>query len=333
MSLRGFMRGVCAFFIAFLMATVASAEEQVTVEKEASLEAGRAIYNFRCYFCHGYNGDADTVATTFLTPPPKNFVNLSINSLTRKQMIRTVRDGKAGTAMAGFSRMLSNQEVEVVVDFVRKTFMQDKAYNLAYHTPVNGWLDGARNSSAAPFALGEVSLDAPDEGLTQEQLIGKQIYMQSCIACHDRMKKQEAPVEWDKRAVSYPRAGYSHRQESGPDTLTGATPYAQHDLPVVVDGLSAQEKKGETLFLVNCAFCHAANGTGKNWIGTFIEPHPRDLTDAVAMQGMTKARMVDVIKDGLPGTTMPAWRSVLSDDDIGSIISYVSRVFYPLPGV
>ena len=25
-------------------------------------EAGRAIYNYRCYFCHGYSGDARTLA-------------------------------------------------------------------------------------------------------------------------------------------------------------------------------------------------------------------------------------------------------------------------------
>ena len=29
-------------------------------------ERGRAIYNFRCYFCHGYSGDARTLAATYL---------------------------------------------------------------------------------------------------------------------------------------------------------------------------------------------------------------------------------------------------------------------------
>lgn len=325
--------GVLAFVLALqslLMNGVVAAEKESTVAS-SSLEVGRAIYNFRCYFCHGYNGDAETVASTFLRPPPKNFKKLSIDALPRKQMMRIVSDGRPGTAMKGFSRILSEEEVGAVVDFVRITFMQQKEYNLSYHTPVNGWFDGARSSPAAPFALGEVPLDTPDHQLSDQLRYGKQVYMQSCISCHDRMRKNETPVVWDKRAVSYPRAGHSHRPEEIVDSLTGATPYAEHDIPPVIDDLTSQEKKGETLFLINCAFCHGATGTGKNWIGTFLEPHPRDLTDEVAMKGMTKRRLKEVILKGLPGTTMPAWRAVLSEQEIDEIIAYINRAFYAMP--
>jgi len=36
-------------------------------------ELGRKVYNFRCYFCHGYSGDARTVAASQLLPPPRDF--------------------------------------------------------------------------------------------------------------------------------------------------------------------------------------------------------------------------------------------------------------------
>jgi len=32
----------------------------------------------------------------------------------------------------------------------------------------------------------------------------------------------------------------------------------------------------------------------------------------------------------LPGTSMPAWKSVLSEDEIQSVIAYVSRAFHPM---
>ncbi len=41
-------------------------------------EQGRAVYNFRCYFCHGYSGDAKTLAATYLQPPPRDFSAASL---------------------------------------------------------------------------------------------------------------------------------------------------------------------------------------------------------------------------------------------------------------
>ena len=87
---------------------------------------------------------------------------------------------------------------------------------------------------------------------------------------------------------------------------------------------------GEQLFQANCAFCHGADGTGKNWIGQFMEPKARDLTAYSAAQ-MPPARLKRVIREGLPGTSMPAWKSVLSDKEIKAIIAYISKAFYPLP--
>jgi len=37
-----------------------------------------------------------------------------------------------------------------------------------------------------------------------------------------------------------------------------------------------------------------------------------------------------VIEEGLPGTTMSAWKNVLQADEIDSIISYINRAFYPV---
>ena len=36
-------------------------------------EAGRRVYNFRCYFCHGYSGDARTLAASMVQPAPRDF--------------------------------------------------------------------------------------------------------------------------------------------------------------------------------------------------------------------------------------------------------------------
>jgi cytochrome c oxidase cbb3-type subunit 3 len=104
-----------------------------------------------------------------------------------------------------------------------------------------------------------------------------------------------------------------------------------HDVRPRLKGLTRSERLGEKLFQGNCAFCHAADGTGKNWIGSFLEPHPRNLRDPAFMAQMTRPRFLAVVGDGLPNTSMPAWKNVLSLREIGAIADYVSRAFHPLP--
>lgn len=236
-------------------------------------------------------------------------------------MISSVTNGRADTAMAGFGNTLDVEQIELVVDFIRQAFMGNDKLNTRYHTEGNGWPNHDRYAIAFPFATGEIPLDTPVEQLEPAQQQGRELFMASCITCHDRARVENEGIAWDSRAVSFPRSGYSHRN---PDAVSAATPYSIHDeVPLVLD-LSAQEKLGGELYQANCAFCHAADGTGQNWIGAFLEPHPRNLT---TMQDVTLKHLEGVIRDGLPGTTMPAWRYVLNEEQVGAVAAYVLRVF------
>ncbi len=289
-------------------------------------DKGRDIYNYRCYFCHGYAGDGQTLAATYLEPKPRNFTATALSELSRERMILSVTHGRAGTAMKSFKEMLSAEEVALVVDFVRQAFMSENRLNTRYHTAGNGWPDHERFRIAYPFANGELALDLPLEALTAEQRQGRELFMSSCITCHDRARVADEGDAWDARATSYPRGSYSHRN---PDAISSATPYSVHDKVPEVEGLTLQQQQGEVIYQGNCEFCHAADGTGKNWIGSFIEPNARDLTDPDAMAGMTTARLVEVIRNGLPGTTMSAWKNVLKPHEIEAVAAYVMRVFVP----
>lgn len=299
---------------------------------DARYARGQKIYNERCYFCHGYGGDANTLAASYLNPRPRAFTESDPAKLTREKMIEAVMHGRSGTAMKSFDQILTAEEVAAVVDFVRAAFMVNKRPNTAYHTPENGWPNHRRYAAAFPFALGQIALDTPWDRLTPAQQAGKRLFMSSCISCHDRGRVRDEGAVWDPRAVSYPRGGYRHDiEQKKPDTVTGATPYARHDKAPVIPNLTPQERRGEVLFQNNCAFCHAADGTGGNWIGHFLEPHPRNLTDAAAMAGMTRARLKERIREGVPGTPMSAWKQVLSDEEIDAVIAYISRAFHALP--
>lgn len=307
----------------------------------AEIELGRSIYNFRCYYCHGYSGNAKTLAATFLDPKPRDFTQTSPDKLDRDRMLESIRAGRPGTAMQSFSHILKPDEIAAVADFVRQEFMIAKAENTRYHTVENGWPNHERYASAYPFATGKIPLDTPWEQLDPQQAEGKRFFLTSCVSCHDRSRVNSGRARWELRSLSYPRNQHEPGEYPPPfvpgeqapavDGTTSASPYRLHDRPPSLKGLTETEKHGEKLFQQNCAFCHAADGTARNWIGSFMEPHPRDLTSASAMYGMTRERLRTVIREGLPNTSMPAWKSVLTDHDIESVIAYVGRAFHPLP--
>ncbi|CAB1367704.1 c-type cytochrome [Denitratisoma oestradiolicum] len=310
--------------IALLAALSSSATEN-------SLAQGRAIYNFRCYFCHGYSGDAKTLAATYLSPPPADFQAASPERINKDSILSTLRQGRPGTAMKSFANVLSPEEMDAVARFVMDEFILRKAGNTRYHTPENGWDKHERYAAAYPFALKQISLSQPWETLTPAQAEGKRLYLSSCVSCHDRGAPTPEDVAWDARPLSYPRNNFSLAAPPPKlDAMASASPYALHDLPPKISGMTAQEKRGESLFQANCAFCHGADGTGKNWIGQFLEPHPRNLQDPAFMANVDREHLTRSIREGLPGSSMPAWKSVLKKRDVEAILAYINRAFHPL---
>lgn len=316
----------------------------------ADRELGRKVYNFRCYYCHGYSGDARTLASTFLDPKPRDFTAATPAGLPRAAILAAVRDGRPATAMKGFGNVLSAQEIEAVTNFVRDEFVLEKARNTRYHTAANGWPDHERYRAAFPFATGEIALDTPWEQLTPPEAAGKRLYLSACVTCHDRSRVRDEGAVWELTAVSYPPNvdacegchRYSralHGREAVRRSARGEDPYiyapprddpfAVHDVAPRLEGMTARERRGERLFQRNCAFCHAADGSGRNWIGAFLEPHPRDLSNRRFMSRMSREKLAGAIRDGLPGTSMPAWKSVLKKEDIEAVVAYLAHAFGP----
>ena len=155
-------------------------------QNTAPAEKGRSIYNFRCYFCHGYSGNAQTLAATYLSPKPADFTRLSAANASIQSIALTVKYGRPGTGMRPFQGILNDQEIEEVSRFVRSEFVERKAVNTRYHTPENGWPNHERHKAAFPFVTGEIAVSRSWELLSPQEVMGKRVYLASCITCHDR---------------------------------------------------------------------------------------------------------------------------------------------------
>jgi cytochrome c oxidase cbb3-type subunit III len=314
---------------------------------------GKRLYDYYCYQCHGYSGDARTEASQSLHPPPKDFTRTPRGQLTRRAMLNALKQGKPGTAMQSFSRVLTENQMYAVIAYVRETFMGPRDHKsppkYRYHTPENGWKHHERQASAFPFVTGAISMDVSWEALTPAQRQGKRLFLSACVTCHEaRPSGAQAGVIWKPRAVSFPRSKETcdgcHESiaylrgttfsEPRPahgalaaSTPQAASPYSKHGALPPVANMTVRQSRGQVLFLKNCAFCHAADGSGKNWIGTFLEPHARDLAALASAQGMDADRLNQVIRNGIPGTSMPAWNHVLTPTQIADVIAYLKAAY------
>ena len=238
-------------------------------------------------------------------------------------MHQVISRGKKNTAMMSFSGILTEQDIDAVIYFVREAFMSQKLKNTRYHTEENGWLNHEQYRLAFPFVLGDIALDEAWEGLTPEQREGKRLYLSACISCHDRSTVKDEGSIWKSYPISWPRNAYSHQRLMEHDAVSQASPYQVHDVKMAYLPKTQQEKQGQKIFHANCAFCHAHDGSGKNWIGQFIEPSARNFTVQSIQKLFTKKQLKERIKNGVNGTAMPAWRYVLSEAELESVVSFM----------
>ncbi|MFY9559620.1 MAG: c-type cytochrome [Terriglobales bacterium] len=86
-------------------------------------------------------------------------------------------------------------------------------------------------------------------------------------------------------------------------------------------------KAGEFQFRINCAFCHGlgARGGGRG----------PDLTRARKRHGTSDADMFHTIKEGAPGTAMPAAAGsigvVMTNEEVWQVVAYLRSVQVKAP--
>lgn len=255
-----------------------------------------------------------------MDPPPRDFTRA--RELTRERILEALEKGVANSGMKGFVTVLSEAERQAVAGFVLDEFVARGAANTAYHIAENGWPDhAARYGAAFPYVLGEAGLDVAVSRLSPELRRGRQLYLEACITCHE---PRAADGRLDFGAYPLSHMGEVVRE---PDAVSQASVYAKHDKAPDIPGLSALERKGKTIYDQNCAFCHAADGTGKNWIGAFLQPHPRNFTNPDESMHLDADHVRLAVRDGLINTSMPAWSSVLTPEEIDAVTAYVERAF------
>jgi mono/diheme cytochrome c family protein len=106
-------------------------------------------------------------------------------------------------------------------------------------------------------------------------------------------------------------------------------PTSYRDLAVptgIVESPQARVR-GEALFTAHCALCHGTRGDGHGQRSAALSTTPRNFTDPHWQMRASDRRIFHSIREGVPGTAMPAWKS-LPVNKCWDLVAYV-RSFGP----
>ncbi len=93
-------------------------------------------------------------------------------------------------------------------------------------------------------------------------------------------------------------------------------------------------EKGEQIYVQRCTLCHGEDGDGMGPAAERLNPPPRDFTMAqykirtTAFEEIVPVDgdLVRMIHDGMPGTAMPGWSDVLTEQDINDLVAFLKTL-------
>jgi high-affinity iron transporter len=110
----------------------------------------------------------------------------------------------------------------------------------------------------------------------------------------------------------------------GPDS---GLPEAYRRLAVPAARLESPEarERGRALFLEHCALCHGDRADGRGVRRQSLSTPPRDFTDPAWRNRTSARRVFHAIREGSPGTPMPAWKT-LEENQTWDLTAYLLAV-------
>jgi mono/diheme cytochrome c family protein len=170
-----------------------------------------------------------------------------------------------------------------------------------------------------------------------EQLIGER----SCTACH-RLGDRDGHVSPDLsfegliRDDNWLMDHFRSPRSRIPDSIMPVFGFSDADYRSLSDYLLARKtaptfKNAEEIYKGLCTRCHGEKGDGKGVTYLYLDPAPRDLTKAAFMNSKSDDRFLQSLKEGVPGTSMPPWERVLSEQQRKDVLDYVFQNFVKEP--
>ncbi|MBI4516155.1 MAG: c-type cytochrome [Deltaproteobacteria bacterium] len=180
---------------------------------------------------------------------------------------------------------------------------------------------------------------------------GAAVFREHCVACHGARGDGQGPeaARLERKPADF----------TDPQFMRGETPYDFFHvisagkrgaaMPAWQDVLSVQERwdvlahvwrlgqtpaqlaQGQGVYLSQCAGCHGAGGDGNGSYAPQLLTPVADLTEPARLAQRTEAELFDLVRNGVAGTAMPAFRN-LTEDERWSAIAFLRLLSLGGPG-
>ena len=321
---------------------------QISLLQAESLEDYTRVYHKQCATCHGNNGDGQGRAGASLTPAPTDFTSSeSKQKLTLDKIILAIREGLPGSAMSAYGRRFDEKMLKGLAVYIQTQFMVKKtasskvvmpgddgqAIYVKHCSACHGdkgntavWARNALNPAPRNFIAAQAK-----EELSVERMITSVTYGRpgtAMMSFQKRLNNDEI-----KAVVGFIRQTFMQieSEQITEPNVNIATPKIAIDavnmnLPFP-ENLRGDKIAGKKFFQNNCFTCHGKNGDGKGPRASFNIPRPRNFTSPESRRILNRPRLFKGISHGKARTVMPAWSTVLSDQQIADIAEYVFQNF------
>lgn len=86
--------------------------------------------------------------------------------------------------------------------------------------------------------------------------------------------------------------------------------------------LDGDATKGKPIFQTKCVTCHGAEGKGDGPLGKALKPPAGDFSSADSKK-KSEDELRGIIENGVPKTSMVAWKKQLSESELQNVLAYV----------
>lgn len=254
---------------------------------------GRILFSSTCFACHGPNGEGTNIAPTLNDPE-------YLAKFDDDYFRTTIRQGRAAKGMPTWGSVLSPEQIEDVVAYIRQ-------WETAPHR--EGGLPGGDANR------------------------GRDLFGVACTSCHgsNGFGTNLAPEALGRADL---QEGTTDRQlfdliAYGSTTMPGweevLSPAEIGDLVAYVRLLPPPPEPGELvgniangarLYAAGCTTCHGPSGEGVEGLGGTLRSN-------VALEALTDEELQSIIVGGLPGQGMPPWEGDLTDQEVVDLVALV----------
>jgi len=169
----------------------------------------------------------------------------------------------------------------------------------------------------------------------------KLVLDRACTACHklgdrDGGIAPDLSFEGQLRDGAWLLSHFKNPKSTMPDSIMPAFRFTDDEFKAMTAYLltlkgPATPASGDAIYKSLCLRCHGEKGDGLGPIAEHLDPAPRDLTKAGFMNSKTEARLVGSIRNGVAGTSMPAWGKLVSEEQAKAVLGFIQTSFTKEP--